>query len=339
MKKNYLKELITLCIVILFIAGCQKETKEINYANSIQSKEDRDDHKNGCRLVFGTNADPTGSADFTFHYNDKGLASEWDIENYGTHVQEYDVRGKLKKSTLTQNGEVTATVSFFYNGGEKVAKEIWHVGTSTDTSDIIYYHYNAQGNLVKTQSFINDYIATGKYTPEGNLSETDLYFSGVPVYSAIYTYTKHFKNPYLAVPGIDHLFPYYTPMDLFYGKWRWASLKQLAYDESGNPMVVFDYDPSKTIWQAGPHNYPASVNYFDLLSGGWFPYPFQFENCGDDRGNDYNNTQTAVSPTAPGAGKINPMMLLRRNPAKSMKEQVKEFRQQLKNIKNSSINN
>ena len=304
----------------------RKKQKNINY--------DRGNHKDECRLVFGTNADPTGSADFTFHYNGRGLANQWDIENYGTYALEYDIFGRLKKAVLTQGGEVTYTTNFFYNGGVKVAREVSFTGASTDTSDIAYYTYNARGNLVKVQSFINDYIATGKYNPEGNLLESDLFFSGVPVYSAIYTYNKHLKNPYLAVPGIDHLFPYYTPMDLFYGKLRWASLKQVAYDENGNPIVLFEYDPSKTVWERGPHDYAGSVTYFDLLSGGWFPYPFQFENCGDGKGNDYSNSQIAISTSASGKGKINPMMLLKRNPAKSMQEQVKEFRQQLKNIKN-----
>jgi len=66
MKKNYFKEFTFLCITVLLIAGCKKEAKEINF--------DQANHKDECRLVFGTNADPTGSADFTFHYNNRGLA-------------------------------------------------------------------------------------------------------------------------------------------------------------------------------------------------------------------------------------------------------------------------
>lgn len=324
MKKNYLKIICTATFIFLFIGGCKKDGKEINF--------DWGNIKNECRLVFGTNADPTASANFTFHYNGKGLADTWDIENYGTLNLEYDHRGRTKKAALTQDGEVVAMLSFFYNGGDKVTKEIWYLGT--DTTDIIYYHYDTQGNLVKTQSFLNDYIATGKYSPHGDLLESDLYFSGVPTYTAIYTYTKYFRNPYTAVPGIDHLFPYYTPMDLFYGKWRWSSLKQIGYDEVGNPMVQFEYDPSKTVWQAGHHYYPALVTYFDELTGGSYPYPFEYDNCGDVKGNDFNDSQTAASRTIPSAGKINLMMLLKHDPGKSMKEQVKAFRQQLKNLKN-----
>lgn len=340
MKKNVISTCISLISALLILSGCQKETataSEDAVNSSLASSTDLKNHKDDCRLIFGTNADPTGSADFTFHYNKKGLANEWGIENYGSFTQQYDVFGRLKKATLTQNGEVTGIVSFFYNESDKVAKEIWYLGT--DTTDIIYYHYNVQGNLVKTQSFLNDYIATGKYTPDGNLSETDLYFSGVPVYTAVYKYNKHFKNPYLAVPGVDHLYPYYTPMDLFYGKWRWASLKQIAYDENNNPIVQFEYDPSKTVWQAGPHSYPALVTYFDVLSGGWFSYKFEFENCEGGGCNELSPSQIAAPSTAFDAGKMNMMMLLKRDPSKSIKEQVKEFRQQLKNIKNAGSNN
>ena len=326
MKKNYFKLISPFLLSLLIFTSCRKnEVYKLAYV---------EDHpnwgRNECRLVFGTNADPTGSADFTFQYNDKGLSNIWDIENYGTYTLEYDLYGRIKNAALTQGGEVTSTTDFLYEDGIRVSKEIGY-GTSTDTSDIEYYHYDSRGNLVKVQSFLNDYIATGKYDPDGDLLQTDLFFSGVPVYTAIYTYNKHLKNPYLAVPGIDHLFPYYTPMDLFYGKWRWASLKQIAYDETGNPIAQFEYDPSKTVWQEGSHDYPTSVTYYDLLSGGSFPYPFEFDNC-DGVHNGNGKSQITTSSVTSNKGKINLMTLLKHDPSKSMKEQVKEFREQLKNM-------
>src|SRR5688572_26754675 len=132
--------------------------------------------KNECRLVFATNTDPTGSQDFRFHYNDKGLADEWDIANYGLFKQEYDASGKLIKSIHSVDGEVIFTIHFFYEGNTKVVKEILYHGTSTDIMDEVFYTYNPQGNLVKVQSFISDYVATAKYTPEGNLAASELFF-------------------------------------------------------------------------------------------------------------------------------------------------------------------
>lgn len=329
MKKNHLKLLIPLVLFIFASIGCLKDMEfRLAYIKNHPTWG-----RNECRLDFGTNADPTGSADFTFHYNDKGLADVWDIQNYGTYTLEYDAFGRIQKATLTQGGAVTGTTAFFYDGGIRVAREVLYNGTGKDTTDVEYYNYDLQGNLVKVQSFLNDYIATGKYDSDGNLLESDLYFSGIPAYTALYTYDKQYKNPYLAVPGIDHLFPYYTPMDLFYGKLRWASLKQLAYDDAGKPIVTFEYDPSKTVWQAGSHSYPASATYFDILSSGSYPYPFEYDNC-DGIHNNNGKLQVAAPSVESHAGKINVMKLLMRNPAKSLKNQIQELRLQLKNIKN-----
>lgn len=340
MKKNYLQLVGSFVLSILVILGCQKVKQNqptdqpVNSEISSQSKQNDDDDKNECRLTFGTNADPTGSANFTFHYNNKGLADKWDIENYGSLAQQYDAQRRLKKAILTQNGVITNTISFFYNGDDQVIKQVWFYGTTTDTNDIIFYHYDVKGNLIKAQSFMGDYYATGKYSPDGSLTESKLFFSGVPVYAAIYTYDKPFKNPYLAVPGVDNLYPYYTPMDLFYGKWRFASLKQLAYDENGNPIVTFQYNPSKTLWRSGSHNYPSLVTYFDVITKKWFPYRFDFENCGKEKDdNDKISDQKVATPTTAGR-QINLMLFLKRDASKAMKEKVHEFRQQLKNIKN-----
>jgi hypothetical protein len=61
---------------------------------------------------------------------------------------------------------------------------------------------------------------------------------------------------------------------------------------------------------------------------GWFPFRYEFENCGSGRDHEESNSKIVAPPIASGAGKINPMMLLRRNAAKSMKQQVMEFRHQ-----------
>ncbi len=106
----------------------------------------------------------------------------------------------------------------------------------------------------------------------------------------------------------------------------------MAYDENGDPVVLFEYDPSQTVWQVGHQNYPLSATYFDLLSKSWFPYTYKYENCGREKDNDDHKSQALPTSTA-SAKKTNPMMLLKRNPSKSIKEQVKELRLQLNNIK------
>jgi hypothetical protein len=316
-KKNKLILISSCLLAILFFSGCKK-----------------DNDKNECRLVFATNTDPSGSQDFRFHYNDRGLADEWEVENFGLQKQEYDESGKLKKTTLIRNGTVIWIADFLYEGGDKVTKEIGYNSTGTDTTEVVYYYYNAQRKIVKIQSIINDWIATAAYTPEGNLSASELFFSGVPVYSAFFTYDKHFKNPYLAVPGIDHAFYAYTSAELFSSRWLYASLKQVGYDEKGSPTVLLEYDPKKTTWLPGPGDYPDSVTYFDLVSNTPVPFTYKFENCGGGKGNDGSSKRTAGPQATSDLMKSDPARLLRRNPGRSMKEQVKEFRELIKHWRN-----
>jgi hypothetical protein len=333
MKKNYLRLIGSFLVSLLFITGCQKVIQDQPFNSEIESlsKSDHEGGKNECRMTFGTNTDPTYSQDWHFHYNDKGLADEWYIENQGIYKLEYDAGGRLKKSIYAINDEVFFTTYFFYQGrNKKVVKEIVYFGTGTDIFDEIYHTYNGKGKLVKVQSFVNDYVALTKYSHEGSVLSNELFFGGTPVYSAFYTYNKHYKNPYQAIQGIDHAFPYYAPAYLFCSDWQFAGAKEVGYDENGNPFTTFEYDASKTVWQAGHQNYPASATYYDLLSADWYPYKFEFENCGP-----HNNCNSSITPPSSlSARKINPLTLLQRNPAKSFKEQVKEFRQQLKNIKN-----
>src|SRR5258705_4380444 len=234
MKKNYAASFIaTFTAFALFFTSCKKELRDGPGAPQDQTSSRLDNGHDGdnkeCRLIFGTNKDPSGSANFTFHYNSKGLADEWNIENYGLFKQEYDAGGRLKKAGLWQGGQVSFTVQFFYNGSStKVWKELLYFGATNNLMDEIFYYYDVRGNLVKVQSVLSNWVAYFAYSAEGSLTRSDLLFGGFPVYTAIYQYNKPVKNPYLAVPGIDHLYPYYTPADLFYGKWRFASLKQLA---------------------------------------------------------------------------------------------------------------
>jgi hypothetical protein len=332
---------IAFVIAGLMLPSCQKEIQAdspVNPEAELQSRGSHTGNKKECRLVFATNTDPAYSEDFNFHYNSKGLMDEWAIKDYGLFKQEYDARGKVKKSVHSIDGQVIFTVHFFYKG-DKVVKNIYYYGTGTDIMDEMYYTYNAQGRMVRAESFVNDHVSITKYNPEGNMSSNELFFGGLPVFSQYFKYSKQYKNPFLAIPGIEYNFPYYSPAWPFYSKWRYASVKEVAYDENSDPIVTFEFDPSKTQWRKGPQNYTGSATYFDILGASWFPYRFEFENCGGGRGNDYNHSHRAAPAIGPGARKIDPMMLLKRNPAKTMKEQVKELRQQLKSFKNSGVPN
>ena len=316
---------LLLMIAVIFI-GCQKSEQEIA-ENEIQTAA-RADLKNGCRLVSATNTDPTFSQDFRFHYNEKGKADKWEIENYGLFSQEYDGAGRLIKSIHTVEGIIMFTAYFFYNG-DRVERDVYYYGTGTDVLDEGFYSYDVQGRMVKVQSIVNDYITITKYTPAGNILSNEFSYSGVPFYSQYFQYNAPHKNPFLAVPGIAYNFPYYLPAFPFYSKWRFSSIKEVMYDENGNQILLYAYEPSKTIWQVGHQNYVLSATYFDQDETPW-EYKFEYENCGPA---SQRTSADQVNYSLPIIRKAPPSALLKRFSGKPLKEQVKEIRELAKSLK------
>jgi uncharacterized protein YxeA len=332
MKKILSTRLSLLFFVILFATGCRKETTKTTALNeeiASQSMGDNSDKGGECRL---TEFVYEGGSE-TFHYNRKGLCDEWNIVGWGAVLkQDYDATGQLKKSRWFEGNELIYTIQFFYKGG-KVTKEIWYDGNSGIVSDEVYYTYNRRGQNTRMESFLGDYYTVNTFDAAGNVTAWDFYIGGNLTYSARATFSyKHpFKNPRLAVPGIDNCFPYLNSAALA-NPFCISSEKQVAYDEDGNPTVLYNYDPRRTTYQHASHNYPSSGTFFDLVTNGWASQTFQYENCGRGGNDDHSDLQRGTPPTAPNANRINPMMLLKRNPAKSMKEQVKEFRKIYLNI-------
>ena len=209
---------------------------------------------------------------------------------------------------------------------KKVVREIWYNGNTTEIGDEIFYTYNRKGKIVRMESFMNDYYTIATFTPQGNTATWKFFVGGSPFYEGYLTHTRPYKNPYLAVHGIEHGFPFINPS---YNSDAWwaASEKLIIYDENGDPFVLHDFDPSRTIWQRGQQNYPKSATYFDRESHGWFPYTFEYENCG--KGHDHDDSQITAPPAAVSTRKINPMMLMKYHPSKSIKDRVREIRKQL----------
>jgi hypothetical protein len=231
------------------------------------------------------------------------------------------------------------TIHFFYKGG-KVTKEIWYDGSSSNVNDEVYYTFNRRGQNTRTESFLGDYYTVNTFDAAENVTAWDFYSGGNLTYSARATFGhRHsYKNPRKAIPGIDYGFPFINSA-VFANAFCISSEKLVAYDENGNPTVLYDYDRRRTTYQPASQNYPASGTFFDLVTNDWTSQTFQYENCGRGRDDDHRDSQTDTPPTVSDASRINSMMFLKRNPAKSMKEQVKEFMQQMKNIKNSGTHN
>lgn len=322
MKKTYLNMLGSLLIIILLVAGCKKELKETNPETDLQTAEAKRNHKNECQLV----SDASEFGTDTYKYNHRGLVDEWNISAYdGYYKMEYNARGRLIKSRFYSGGVLVNTIKFFYRD-DRVVKEIWYNGDTEEKTDEVFYQYNRKGKMLKMQSFMVDYYTLYDYTSDGNVSGWNFYFGGSLLYTAQNTFFHHRKNPYLAIPGLDYGFAYLNGA-IFQNKWYPTSEKLITYDEEGNPQVVYDQDPRRTIVQANRRNYVTASDHFDVITQEYFHFRFGYENCGRDDGDKVQPVQK-LSPI--GNSKINPMKFLKKGSAKSIKEQVNELRKQMK---------
>jgi hypothetical protein len=326
MKNIQLKTAAIFLLVMLLITSCKKETLVPDDSNlSFTPMTEK-----GCQLVMADNSDLSYNLKFRFYYNGDGLAERWDISDYGLFTQKYNGAGKILQSRYSIDNTLVYTVDFIYNKNGRLVKNIYYDGSSKNITDEVFYSYNTDGKLIKAQSFMNDYIAVTKYTPEGNIKSNDLLFGGIPVYTALYFYRKEYKNPYKTVSGIELAFPYYTPASYFGSKSLFAGERQIMYDVSGNSYLVFDDDPDKTVWQTNKQFYPVSVNYYDRMSTATYINRFMYMNCtgGIETSSSLNNPET------PSTEKLNSrniiLNLLKRNPSTTLKQQVDEARALLK---------
>jgi hypothetical protein len=81
MKKRNFKPLGSLLLAVVWMAGCQKDTLEKNGAAESNAVENsaHSPRENSCRT---TVFDWQTFAKFEFHYNEKGLADQWNVD-YG----------------------------------------------------------------------------------------------------------------------------------------------------------------------------------------------------------------------------------------------------------------
>ncbi len=340
MKKNYLKLITSFVVSLLVITGCQKQINEPQSSpatdlqkDESQARGDHEEHRNECRL---TESVVDGEIE-TFHYNHKGLCDEWNISSWALLKLEYNASGLLTKSRVYVGNELIYTIRFFHTG-EKVNKEIWYDGNSENVADVVFYTFNRRGQNTRMESFVGDYYTLNTFDAAGNVTAWDFYSGGTRAYSSRATFVHRFKNPRRAISGIDYGFPFLNAA-IFANPFCIASEKLIAYDENGSPVVLYDYDPRRTSYRPASQDYPASGTFFDRVTNDWTSQAFDYENCGGRGHDNHNNSQKVAPSTVPGVNNMNLMMLLKPNSAKSMKERVNDFRQQLKNINNSGVNN
>ena len=329
MKNFKLKTAAMFLFLIFLITGCQKETLVPNDSN-LSAPLFAPKTENSCQLVMADNSDPSYNQRFKFYYNADGFADKWDISDYGLFTQKYNSAGKILQSRYSVDNTLVFTVDFIYNKNGRLVKNIYYDGNSRNITDEVFYSYNTDGKLIEAQSFMNDYIAVTKYTPEGNVLSNELLFGGSPVYTALYSYRKEYKNPYKTVSGIELAFPYYTPASYFGSKSLFAGERQIMYDVSGNSYLVFDDDADKTVWQKNKQFYPVFVNYYDIISTATYINRFSYMNCtgGIEISSSLDNPATASTHKFTSGNNI--LNVLKRDPSKSLKQQVDEARALLK---------
>ncbi len=325
MKMNYLKTISFFLFTVFFITGCQKQVKDEILENPedekvLQSRGSHGNDDDGCRLT-GKFSD---YGDETYKYNRKGLLDEYYLSAYdGFFKHEYDRKNRLVKSGLYSGNELVYTIIFHYRD-EKVVKEIWYAGQTREKADEVFYQYDRKGKIKKSTSIIGDYTVEFQYTREGNLLKGLLSIGGNLNYSVELTYLHRNKNPFSAIPGLDYDYTYvFGPF--YQNKWYSSSEKDIFYDESGNAVVQLDQDPYKTIVKTNRQGFVTRSDFFDKLTQEYAHFRFEYENCGRD-GRHKSGTSQQSAPR--DDRRINLMKFLKKGTGKSIKEQVKEWRNQ-----------
>jgi hypothetical protein len=329
MKKRNFKPLGSLLLAVVWMAGCQKDTLEKNGAAESNAVENsaHSPRENSCRT---TVFDWQTFAKFEFHYNEKGLADQWNVDygpGYPLHTNDlvYDDNDRLVQSNEVYFG--LNNVWHFYYTGELLT----HI--TRDNPDVpemaleILLTYDNKGQNTRQDDELNDYHTLMTYDNMGNCIQADSYLGDELVYSDIYTFSLPVRNPRAAVPGIDLGFLFAGPVG-FTDKRHFTSNRTDIY-VNGDPFVFNDYDPARTVINTGNHNYPISATYYDRISDGTITVGFDYENC-----NGNGSTAKAGTPQGklkPGINnsvrKAKPLLL--RGSQKSMREQIQRMKEQL----------
>lgn len=331
MTRNNLKMFSFLFVTVLLIAACQKQIKDqpavvVKSEEELQSRGSHGGDKDGCRLI--SNVSEFGTRTYT--YNKRGLVDQenFDFIENGKLKFHYDARGRLIKSGFYSGDVLLNTIVFFYRG-DRLAREIWYDGDTQIKVDEVFHFYNRNGKVWKSISILGDYISIYRYTADGgSVKGWKFYVGGILNYEQEFTYLPpHHRNPSLARPGLVYDF---ISANGWWGQGQWYSTseKDISYDENGeNPVLLLDQDPLKSIVSFNASNYVTATDFFDVLTGESVHFRFEYENCGKD---DRHRPGTAQKLAPVAEHKIDPIRLLRKGSGKSMKEQVRELRNQLK---------
>lgn len=333
MRKNLLITAGILLLGMLFFPGCQKAIEDPTVkdksedAAASENTANRNNKENSCRLVY-QDWSAGGYGITEIHYNEKGLADQWDVDfGYGI-VKEKMYYDKNNRIVMADEDYFGSKYSYrlYYSG--KHLSRITRTGIDfPDDVQDFKLTYNHKGQVIRQDDDNLDTHVLMYYDDMGNCTRTDIYFGSDLWYSDIYTFDKPIKNPFLNVPGVDLAFLYYGGTFVT-NKRHFSSNRTVIYD-AGVPFVFNDYDPSKTVAITGSHNLPSSVNYYDRISETSLDILFEYENCDGKSGGNHNGySHGNKSSIATNRTTQHQIPLLTRGSAKSMKEQIQKLREQ-----------
>ncbi len=301
----------------LLLLGCQKDIKESSINGEVQGNASVQ-HKNGGLVLIAATSE---FGDETFEYNEDGMLSNWFVGQLNTnYVHEYE-SGRLATSRLYSGGLLQITVKFFYNKKGQRDHEIWYQGNTDEVWDEVFYTFNAKGEGLKMESFVQNYYVLNEYTNDGNIKSWAFYFNNIIAAGSVYTYGHQLKNPFSATPGLVYAYPFAN--GFFYSNKTYSTSESFtSYDENGDVLEEFPQDPSKTVATAGPQNFVATSDFWDDASSDYIHFVFTYEKSKKDISNITapKNTKRAAI-----------LKLILRDSKKTMKEKVQEFRRDSRN--------
>ena len=272
LKQNFTKALI-FSMISFFHFGCQKDISESATSMHLENLV-KADNGNKIRLTlisseFGTE---------TFTYNENGLVHSWASSQIDlTSFHEYDENGRLGVAKVYADDLLVYTIIFFHDKN-RVVRELWYQGNTQTIVDEVLYFFDNKGPT-HAISPILDYRIDYEFTSQGNLLAWTLSVSGIKLVRGEYTYLNRLRNPTSAIPGLSYAYLYAN--SFFYAnKWYSTSERFILFDEQGNIIVDLPQDPSKTIAIAGPQNYVAKSDFYDIFSDTFIHFTFSYENCG-----------------------------------------------------------
>ncbi|MES2890906.1 MAG: hypothetical protein V4725_02815 [Bacteroidota bacterium] len=278
--KTVLNRLSIFLLLAVFALGCKKESPlretETTKDEIVAGKA----AAGNCRMTmydYYNGDEDYHNLDYYTYKN--GLLAECSPYYGWKFTMEYDQKNKIKSSKVYEGDVLLYTIVFEYKK-DKVVKEVWYLGNTSTVDDEVFIQYTNQGSITSSESFIYGYRAEYTYTDNGSIESWLILDGGLPALRADYKYTGNFRNPYLGIVGPDHAF-WFTNSAFGRGigqEW-YSSEKITTYDPSGNPVVLYDLDPTKTSWVAADKHFPAMVNYSPMKGSSVFYTGFTYENC------------------------------------------------------------